>query len=63
MVFDEEAIDGQPLWLYYLIHYKKETNAEDNWKPVEEIFHLRQLLKKYHAKNPEKTHCYVSACW
>ena len=28
-------------------------HAEDIWKPVERIAHLRRLLKKYHAKNPE----------
>lgn len=54
MVFAEEAIDGRPPRLYYLIHWKGETHAEDTWEPVEEIAHLRRLLKKYHAENPDK---------
>ena len=54
MVFAEEAIDGRPPGLYYLIHWKRETHAEDTWKPVEGISHLRRLLKKYHGKNPDK---------
>ncbi len=29
IVFAKEAIDGRPLGLYYLIHWKKKTNAED----------------------------------
>ena len=53
-VFAEEAMDVQPTGLYYLIHGKKETYAEDTWETVEEIAHLRKLLKKYHSENPEK---------
>ena len=54
MVFVEEAIDGRPLGLYYLIHWKRETHAEDTWEPIKGTAHLRRLLKKYHAENPDK---------
>ena len=54
MVFAEEAVDGRPPGLYYLIHWKGETHAEDTWEPVEGIAHLRRLLKKYHSENPDK---------
>lgn len=54
MVFAEEAIDGRPPGLYYLIHWKGETHVEDTWEPVEGIAHLRRLLKKYHSENPDK---------
>ena len=54
MVFAEEAIDGKPPWLYYLIQWKGKTHTEDIWKPVEGVTHLQQLLKSYHAKNPDK---------
>ena len=54
MVFAEEAIDGRPPRLYYLIHWKRETHREDTWEPMEGVAHLRQLLKSYHAKNSNK---------
>ncbi len=53
MVLAEEVIDGRSPGLYYLIHSKGKTYAEDTWKPVERIAHLQRLLQKYHAKNPE----------
>lgn len=53
MDFAEEAIDGRPPGLYYLIHWKGETHAEDTWEPVEGVSHLRRLLKKYHGDNPD----------
>ena len=54
MVFAEEAVDGRPPGLYYLIHWKGERHAEYTWEPVEGIAHLRRLLKKYHSENPDK---------
>ena len=54
MVFAEEAVDGRPPGLYYLIHWKGETHAEDTWEPIKGVSHLRRLLKKYHSENPEK---------
>ena len=54
MVFAEEAIDGRLPGLYYLFHWKRETDSENTWEPLERIAHLRRLVKKYHVKNPEK---------
>ena len=54
LIFAKEAIDSKPPGLYYLIHWKRETHAEDTWESVKEISHLRRLLKKYYSKNPDK---------
>lgn len=35
MVFAEEAVDGRPPWLYYLIHWKGETHAEAYWELID----------------------------
>ena len=51
MVFTQQTIDDQLPRFYYLIYWKRETYAEDTWKPVEGIAHLQPLLKKYHTKN------------
>lgn len=40
IVFTEEAIDGIPLGLYYLILWKGKMHEEDIWEPVEGIAHL-----------------------
>lgn len=37
MVFAKEAVDGKPLGLYYLIHWKKETHIEDTWESVKGV--------------------------
>lgn len=29
-------------------------HAKNTWEPIEGIAHLRQLFKKYQAKNPDK---------
>ena len=50
IVFAEETIDSRPPGLYYLIHWKGETHAEDTWELVERIAHLGRLLKKYHSE-------------
>ena len=54
MIFAEKAVNSRPPRLYYLIYWKGETYSEDTWEPIETVFHLRQLLKKYHSENPEK---------
>ena len=54
MIIAKEAIDRRPPGLYYLIYWKKKTHAEDTWESVKRVFHLRQLLKKNHTKNPKK---------
>lgn len=55
MVFVEKAVDSKSPGLYYLIYWKDRSYAEDTWKPIERVFYLRQLLKKYHSKNPEQS--------
>lgn len=41
MVFTKEATNNRLPRLYYLIHWKDKTYAENTWGPVEEISHLQ----------------------
>ena len=52
MDFAEDAINGRPSGLYYLIHWKGETHTEDTWEPVEGVTYLRRLLKVITPKTP-----------
>lgn len=54
MILAEKAIDGRPTELYYIVYWKGKIHAKATLKSIKEITHLRQLLKKYLAKNPEK---------
>lgn len=54
MLFAKKTIDDKLPGLYYFIYWKNETHVEDIWELVKEISYLRQLLKKYHTKNPDK---------
>ena len=54
-VFKEGEMDkNSPTGLYYLVHWKDLPESENTWKPASQIRHLKKVVRKFHAANPEK---------
>jgi hypothetical protein len=42
---------GRKTW--YQVHWKGYPNEEDEWFPIEELEHVKDLIDQYHREHPE----------
>ena len=49
-----EMNKDSPTGLYYLVHWKDFPESENTWEPANQIQHLKKVVRKFHAANPEK---------